>query len=251
MFTTWVLGSGFSKSLGGPLLAELFTEAAELQRTSFFPEAEFPRLHDKPAVIAMKLYRLGLKDNHWSNPEDFLDRLDAAVQLGPDSKRWAFFEKFFDYDAIGAPFKSVNASARRVMAAECTAFLVENFPERNVKPPERWQPYIAWSQQLTARDTILSFNYDRVLEHLVATGVPLDIRRLARDALSQQFQEQMRESEGRASVLKLHGSVDWKGDVADGGQKFSVSEDSFFALNAEDEELVIGTPYSGPHCQDQ
>jgi len=42
--TVWILGSGFSKSLNGPLLRDLFRRQRSRDILPFFPEATYPGL---------------------------------------------------------------------------------------------------------------------------------------------------------------------------------------------------------------
>jgi hypothetical protein len=55
----------------------------------------------------------------------------------------------------------VRTTARRLVAAECAAFLQHVDPTR-----EQWRPYRRWAASLTPNDTVVTFNYDRVLEML-------------------------------------------------------------------------------------
>ena len=59
-------------------------------------------------------------------------------------------------------FKDFGRIARRSLAAECSAFLLELDPN-----DERWRPYEKWVRGLQPRkDTVICFNYDCVLETL-------------------------------------------------------------------------------------
>jgi hypothetical protein len=102
--------------------------------------------------------------------------------------------------------------ARRALAIECSFFL------RGADPTtERWLPYLSWARAMNGEDTIVSFNYDRVLELLKdkfaadTNHYGVIVPSVARaNAVSEARQLRY------APVLKLHGSVDWvirNGDI--------------------------------------
>jgi hypothetical protein len=54
-----------------------------------------------------------------------------------------------------------RADAPKLMAAECSGFLVGADPRS-----ERWQPCVRWAKMLRRQDHVITFNYDLVLEDL-------------------------------------------------------------------------------------
>lgn len=100
--TVWILGAGFSRPLGGPMLAELLAPDS-LQNLRATYEEKYERLFDKAASIAHWLFSYGTRfaagkldaqyrsrwvDNSlwqsvgerlWWDAEDYLDYLDASV----------------------------------------------------------------------------------------------------------------------------------------------------------------------------
>jgi hypothetical protein len=120
----------------------------------------------------------------------------------------------------------VRDAARRLLAVECSRFLVGADPKS-----ERWAPYRDWSQRVfTAtspskggdRHLIVTFNYDTVLEKLgFQDGVRLP-----------------RQSSDKP-ILKLHGSVNWKRAKAG---HFTHETDEHFAASCPIEELAIAPP---------
>jgi hypothetical protein len=100
--------------------------------------------------------------------------------------------------------------ARMALAIECSHFLVED----DLKA-ERWMPYRRWASHLNGKDTVLTFNYDRVPELLsnnknseegepkLKVVVP-PVRDRRNDPLGDSFR-----AIGAAPVFKMHGSVDW------------------------------------------
>jgi len=75
--TVWILGSGFSKGIGAPLLYELLTEKGLLLAQEVFPHtplrSDVYELFGKygPASKAAK---------YWEHAEEFLDLVDAATE---------------------------------------------------------------------------------------------------------------------------------------------------------------------------
>ncbi|MGA7743803.1 MAG: hypothetical protein WBP56_02570 [Polyangia bacterium] len=72
--TVWVLGAGFSRSLGGPLLTELFGPVPEADDLAYFPQATYGNLA-RDLAITRKVFQLGLKQKCWADAEDFLAKV--------------------------------------------------------------------------------------------------------------------------------------------------------------------------------
>ena len=237
--TVWVLGSGFSRALGGPLLTELFTSGSRFRRNSFFTSEQFPLLHDELCKIALAMYENCLPGRRpnidaWNNPEEFLERLDTAASLGPDSLTWKYtvtnllrLARSGGIPKEHADLAKLAAATRRLLAAECSAFLVDNDPSSG----EKWKPYLKWMKNLKRSDVVLTFNYDLVLETLAASFADKVAFVLPNSAPPS--------GQRKVTVLKLHGSVDWQ-RVDDGC--YLRSKDPTFALKAADHELAIASP---------
>jgi hypothetical protein len=252
--TVWVLGAGFSKPLGGPLLPQLFTRASLKTLRLRFPSQDFQRLHDKAISGAHWLYHWGTgfaegdlldKDRKkgerlWSDAEDFLDRLDAAARAEPGDPDWERLS-----EPIPAEFRNgkdpVNLcalaeAARRLLAAECSSFLHNANLDQ-----ERWQPFIRWARQVTKNDVVVTFNYDRVLELMIH-----DAEVARSGAVRMQVvlpHEDPRP--GYAPVLKLHGSVDWRRSddpAAVNRKRYELRGDVNYALKCSDELIGIASP---------
>jgi hypothetical protein len=259
----WILGAGFSKALGGPLLKELFTpKSAGDLRVQFELKDRFPKLFDGPAKCVRWLYGHGTDvEPLWSNPEEFVDYLDTASVSRSTEGPHPQFDRLVDVllrsnlprpgatppDEIATYIGNLSTAARRLIAAECSAFL-EGVDVRQ----ERWRPFRRWALSLTPEDTIVSFNYDLVLEKLGrwrterAPGVvsPIHVVHPCHNLDPKQF-------EGATRILKLHGSVDWKKTKKSvqlaGGETITrvtvtVGKDEWHALDCADEELAIATP---------
>lgn len=228
----WILGAGFSKPLGGPLLRDLLTTSGRHNVRAAFPA--LANTIDGPRKDVHRVYdRFKYTDEHhpgerlWRDAEEFLDYLDTAALGGPARDRLLQFAELKDYKPD--PVKALADGARSMVAAECAAFLVGADPGT-----ERWRSHVHWFESLGPNDTIITFNYDLVLERLdrVAPGrieVALPGRRLS----------------GRcARVLKLHGSIDWKRTPrAPGKVEFDTAQEGdSFPLVANPDELAVATP---------
>ncbi|MEI9948279.1 MAG: SIR2 family protein [Pseudomonadota bacterium] len=203
MTTVWILGSGFSKSLGGPLLNDLLTERGRLELF-----ARFPGLRDNWGK-AHKLFQEHLKGSTdpassrlWEHAEEFLDFVDAAA-ANPNSPvatvlRSAMNASNFRELAI----EDLRKMAVLSVAAECS-FAAYCDPQT-----EAWQPYVNWASQLAEGNTIVTFNYDTVLETLggMSTGV---VRHLGKRTTILPWVNQSLEDKRDVPILKLHGSVSW------------------------------------------
>lgn len=251
----WVLGAGFSAPLGGPLLRGLLSRTSERDILVRYPQKDFPLLHGVEPDLVRRLYQYGLTDGHlagadsskrgevmWTNAEDFIDYIDTAAEVRPSGSVNPHAERLAGIarDTFGrniAPL-TLRATARRLVAAECCAFLENADPSR-----EHWKPFRRWALALDEDDTIVTFNYDRVLEILHAAQSE-DARagfvRPSRIHVVTPAELQSPTAlNGRAPVLKLHGSVDWQ--RPSGSDTVNVCGERF-ALTCPNEELVIATP---------
>src|SRR5262249_4980987 len=139
--------------------------------------------------------------------------------------------------------------ARRLVAAECCGFLHRVSTKR-----EQWGPFHRWARDLIAPgDTIVSFNYDRVVELLceehnksknddgaspICVLVPSEL-------------EKSDDWKAACPMFKLHGSVDWF--IGTDGRSPGLvvqkdPQDPTTALTCNDGKLAIATP--GPSKQD-
>ncbi len=122
----------------------------------------------------------------------------------------------------------INGAARRLLAAECSAFT--KVLDLQSEPATQ---YATWARRLGPKHTIITFNYDRLVELLGAkTGriacVPAGWER----------------DGSVASAYKLHGSVDWVSeDVGKPQRVIKVSGDPFAALTCDPHtKIVIANP---------
>jgi hypothetical protein len=219
--TVWILGAGFSRPLGGPLLPELLTPALTDRVRAAFPEGTYPLLH-KPVDDTLRIYeRHGPKTRKqlWEHAEEYLEFLDAAAyargredDATPLVKLWV---RLFGEDLAKNPGIVTTAQlARRLMAAECSQFYVDADTSF-----EKWQPYRRWVGLLAEGDAVLTFNYDTVVEAAAgAFGVKAERLHVVEPGKTMPL--------GRIPLLKLPGAL--TGSVLVG--RSVVCRGAFFAL---------------------
>jgi hypothetical protein len=277
----WLLGAGFSASLGAPLLNDLlsFRVRRKLVHAGLLEHAA-EALDPGPArgtvrlqELVYALYHHGtgypegyLLDPHeptprsekglWRHAEEYLERLDDLALSQADEYVAKLRERFLlalrasgsgvmktlvdglsrgDLPPISAG--ELAREARRIVAAECCEFL------RGVSSrSERAKPYVHWLQQLggSTQDTLITFNYDCVVEKLSREVNREVLVACAGGDLEQQ--EHRSRSVDCPMLIKLHGSVDWerKPSEAPDGFPFRQSEDIEYA--AQNADGQIATP---------
>ena len=191
--TVWILGAGFSRGLNAPLFRELFLSDKRIAGSGL----SLPGATAFPVMKVYRKYNGNSEDVLWRDPEEFIDVLESARRPGRALGLLTAATELSVPEMVDA--------ARRILAIECSHFL------RGADPTtERWQPYLMWGSRLGASDTVVTFNYDRVLEVLqekcrddcnyYSVIVPAD------DVASNVRSARDRKC---APILKLHGSVDW------------------------------------------
>jgi hypothetical protein len=232
--TVWLLGAGFCKSLGAPLLADLFRQQYWGDLRKIMDEDLATSLTWVQAVFNHGRTREQL----WENAEDFLAFVDAAYgERRPTPRRErAIIENVFErvlcpFDPSGANhvlasnarFRACLAdplmTVRRALAVETTSFM-SDLAERD----ERWKPYEEWARGLSPeRDTVITFNYDLMLDNLdpLRFQVVLPGDSVARD---------------KVPVFKLHGSGNWVVDAH--SKKIAIDNDAI----RSDRQIAIAAP---------
>ncbi len=223
----WIIGAGFSRGVGGPLLDDLLS-----MRTYRRLKFEYPALHDsRHAYWVYYLFHHGSRypegdvpgysgtpkgGSRWfKNAEDFLEQLDIAssdessaerrhLQLLLNEIANRYLSKVRTLSKHGGAirrdhvkdhiptFEELGATALRLMAAECSWYVP--IPER-ISEVERTIPYLSWAKSLDADDAILTFNYDCLVERL-------------RSDFSVKLLDST-ETDG-PQLFKMHGSADWQ-----------------------------------------
>jgi hypothetical protein len=201
--TVWVLGAGFSAPLGAPLLPELLSMARAFQVRAYFPNSGL----DDLAAIA-RMYDYGRLVGQWRDAEQCLAMM---LNSETDGRQLEVINRIHSLAVQAAPFtqndygrnalpKELWTAASRFVAMAC-AICTLGEEERGLKD-ERWIPYKHWASSLTCNDTLVSFNYDTVVETVcpmadVVTGV------------RGPDQHRSWEKTNNPILLKLHGSIDW------------------------------------------
>jgi hypothetical protein len=236
----WVLGAGFSQPLGAPELKNLITPNRLADIHAHYSPEKHPALNERYIKFIASLYEHGVDRDRrlWGDPEEFLDYLDAAANHDGPARFWV--NKLAegapgDWSDVGPDAKAdkLHDAARRMMAAACMAFL-----EEKDSAQERWQPYWDWIRLVKAEDTIITFNYDLLVERLLEEG-PKQTPNVE-TARIEVLGPSEEPNPDCAPVLKLHGSVNWR--RAPSG--YEVTRDPHFAINCADKELAILSPGS-------
>lgn len=260
----WVLGAGFSRPLGGPLLRDFFRPEMWAKLTAYYAPDKYQLVYARDCRIAHALYNYGIAfrngripqhetidvtatfdldgEHIWEDAEEFVAFLETAA-LVPDSgeaKRvTALIQRIAAYqnsDEVTLP--SVAAAAKRLVAAECSTFLIDAD-----LGSEAWLPYVDWSKRISRRSgkeptyesTIITFNYDLVLERLAESVQTLAVA----DPGAWGTQRH-----NVAPVFKLHGSVNWsRTDSPDKqGTTFAIQAAPDYALTCDANNLAIAVP---------
>lgn len=213
----WVLGSGFSRSLGGPLLKDLLSSRALSSLRSL---SDLRWAGDDWLTAIVKQFKRGVKDDSWTNAEEYMAKLAsldhlAHAELGGqlrESLRSLSFHagagepsdlgQMTDYDICETAGVWVN----RLVAAQCM-----NFVERSWLEPELWLPYERWARDLNPQeDVVVTFNYDEVVEKA------FDRAGCSYHCPNPRFPATIKDQAGDVLLLKLHGSVSFRDTVKEG-----------------------------------
>lgn len=232
--TVWVLGSGFSRSLGGPLLDELIGPRAEQDTTAVFPD-----LGSREIVYLLFRRHRGTL---WAHAEEFLDFIDTA--LLSYSPRRRILEHHLNsacYEALGADaavltVEDLRDQAILTVAAECSTY-TDHCDVR----AEAWGPYLEWAYALSHKDTIVTFNYDLVLEKLAGAENVCAIgpSTVAFPTGEADGRIHLVRGRGVTEIFKLHGSVDWLFKEGAETKRLARLHD---AINSDGYRLLIATP---------
>ncbi len=76
--TVWILGAGFSRSLGGPLLGDLFKPDKNFDEADdLLPREEYGLLGLTRRLVILS-YTKGKEERLWEDAEEFLAKVDEA-----------------------------------------------------------------------------------------------------------------------------------------------------------------------------
>lgn len=170
----------------------------------------------------------------WQHAEDFIQQLDSAGSV----KRQEHLRRLHNHamdESTGSVVRdrampnNYAVRARHIIAAECSLFL-QGVSAEDISASEKWMPFVKWGKKLSRQadsNSIITFNYDRVLEMLSGVGGEFEV------GLGNGYWDG-----SGVRVHKLHGSVDWRRDP----RTCSLKIEKEFALSGEEDELAIATP---------
>lgn len=186
----YILGAGFSRAAGLPLGTELWSELLRRGLSMRGRASKFR--HDLEHYIR---YRRDCDGQALTpetvNFEDFLGFLDIEHHLGlPGSDTW-----------------SADGNESQIV----TKMLIgQILTERTPKVPDIPELYISFANTLRPYDTIITFNYDILLERaLEAARIPYRLFPERFESVSEFSATLGSNEQTEIVILKLHGSVDW------------------------------------------
>ena len=238
--TVWILGAGFSRSLGGPLLYDLLSLKGQREA-----EARFGSKHRQATEIVYGVYQDGLNENLglWAHAEEFLEVVDLATEPSEAEDHRSATGRLL-LGMITRRTQSVNIREFRArtliaIAAECS------FDRWSDPRSEAWSPYLEWGKLLTKEDSVITFNYDTVLERL---STHLDEIHKGDGLISDQsfmLPPGYWPGHEATAVFKMHGSLRW-GSSTRGSTAHPYTFDGHWDDHTEkgDFEPLIGMPGS-------
>ena len=237
-----MLGAGFSAAMGGPLFGDLFSRVFDAKLAPVLaPFETFNQGRWMYIKGASELYRRAQQLEPSIDPESFLERSDAAahglnralalnlVQGVPEiENRHRERLKLGFYDEAICEITEV---LRNRLALESNLFLQE-VPTAS----ERWLPYDRWFSTLTDNDTIITTNYDCLIEELAkrnGRSYPGE----SRPGSVAELLSPRNSGRRLPSLLKVHGSVDWYSE-SDGIKVHRLKDPSDLLAR----RVVLGSP---------
>lgn len=174
----WIVGAGFSRPLGGPLLIDFFTRRSVEEAVAWLTASGLTEhRHVEGLYLLAALYTKGQDLNSWADAEQFVDRAMTA----PSSKPVAVLlegqvQALGNFPGKGnSTYSLATCTAQDLarwcsfyVAAICSGFLEPELSANINEVPESWAAYCNWFDALDENHTILTFNYDRVL-HMLAS----------------------------------------------------------------------------------
>jgi hypothetical protein len=215
----YILGAGFSRPLGGPLFKEIFSPHYD----RIVPEIDFKVNRDGWILARVtrdlpSVYEKLEKVTNKADAERFLELCDYS-RLPQNS--W-FLKSFIKqlpwiesaYVDSGLPYCESDVedfciNGTRIRLGLESSHFLGCVPEDS----ERWKPYDLWFRRLGKNDTIITLNYDLLVETVASRGnraFPGGELKTREDLLL--VDELLNQNENHSDLpmlCKLHGSVDW------------------------------------------
>jgi hypothetical protein len=228
----WVLGAGFSRPLGGPLMADLLSRTPHSFRVSDEKLGAFSAADD---ADVRNLFHDGRALNWWPHAESFLDTVETARFEHGKQMTETHAMKLLRDAKIKDPV-ALSDAVRRSIIVDCWSFL--NLHDDLIKDSDRWRPFVRWAEKLSFDDTIVTFNYDAVpelLQHKAKGHISVIRPYAVQDDILAARNLKL------APVFKLHGSVTWGRRRQDGTYRADC-DNSAIALDNSEFEPLIGFP---------
>lgn len=233
MKTVWILGAGFSRHAGAPLMDDLFSRTSEFYLNHSDQDTKshlgaVGRFFEKHCRGRQKKEHLD-EPVLWSNVEQFLEKLDELQNWDTNLECIKVLSRSFGY---GGNFSIKDI---RKLASCRLCMEVDEYLSRMPENAERMDPYRYWAKQLRPDDTVVTFNYDTLAEKAMENSrsqclnfsIPIDSSFNSNDHC------------GEPMLLKMHGSADWS--MVDGR---CVRQKSY-SNSIEKASPVIAMPGSG------
>jgi hypothetical protein len=172
--TVWLLGAGFSRALGGPLFTDLISIPTARWVSAWVGMHGGLNLKSREYTFddCVKIYVQGVNSGLWKNAEDCITLLDRAQK---ESMVATVINSAFGGEQVGVPDNlKLHVSEKLPLRlddvfARFTQFLAiatSHYVPDSDDLPEAWRPFENWMDTLGPDDTIISFNYDLVVETL-------------------------------------------------------------------------------------
>lgn len=227
LMKVWVIGAGFSRSLGGPLLNDLLSKTSLDLIRRRLPGGW---AHHSECDDVVELLKHGAAEGLWTNPEEYIAALGSYDPRCQDSVARLMAKGFDAWEGHPESWSDKKSDymnhiwiySIRMAAAQCMCFLSDS---RN--RPESWLPYRRWALSVGNQDVIVSFNYDETVEAaFMLAGCSLyrpNVRLGQKPWLK-----------NRVTLMKLHGGVEVRDTI-----KFPPVNDSMENLDSNPPEIAV------------
>lgn len=276
MKTVWILGAGFSQPLGGPLLKDWFTEKSLNKIISAYPRLDTEEFVECTQYFKYitDVFTYLCTEKLYIDAEEFVADLgDAALNTDSDKFRYILniIDKLHEEQNIRLPgFHGLDRClskklkqedilklykyAQDLIVSSCSYFL-----ENDHIHTEMCKTYVDWYTCLNKNDTIITFNYDFVLENIskissinnkfiiVRPGV-VSLKNNKSYILHDKYYN-AKEYNTKILVFKLHGSVTFCTkksivDISNNGISKEDYEEIKYSVYLKDITPIIGLPGS-------